>query len=319
MKGRDTVNRITSRFGAKSTALEVVGGIDLTGRTALITGGASGIGVETARALARAGASVVLAVRDLEAGARVAAMINAEVGAPRVSVDQLELGALESVRSLAMRWGDRPLSLLINNAGVMACPEGTTRDGFETQFGVNHLGHFLLTLLLVPALKQGAPARVISVSSSAHGMSDINFDDPNFRQRPYDPFTAYGQSKTANALFALEFDRRFRDSGIRAFSLMPGVIHTNLGRHLPDADWSSIQHLAKDVEQGASTTVWAATSPDLDGHGGLYLENCAEAAPFVRGMPRGTGVMPYATDPVAAQRLWTMSEAMVGLETGADI
>ena len=306
------MERITSRFGQKSTALEVVDSIDLTGRTAIVTGGASGIGIETARALARAGASVTLAVRDLAAGARVAAEINGETGAERVSVDALELGSLASVRAFAARWGDRPVSLLINNAGVMACPQGYTEDGFETQFGVNHLGHFLLTELLVPALEKGAPARVIAVSSSAHGMSDVDFDDPDFRHRPYDAFKSYGQSKTANALFAVEFDRRYRDRGIRAFSLMPGVIHTNLGRHVPGSDWSAIEHLVKTVEQGASTSVWAATAPELEGQGGLYLENCARAEPFVRGMPRGMGVMAYALDPDAARRLWTLSEEKVG-------
>lgn len=302
-----------SGFGAQSTALEVVDGIDLTGRTAIVTGGASGIGVETARALVHAGASVLLAVRNPEAGARVAAAINVEIGTERVSVDCLELGSLASVRAFAARWGDRPLSLLINNAGVMACPQGATEDGFETQFGVNHLGHFLLTMLLLPALEKGSPARVIAVSSSAHGMADVDFDDTDFRNRPYDAFRAYGQSKTANALFALEFDRRYRERGIRAFSLMPGVIHTNLGRHVPDAGWADIEHLAKTVEQGASTSVWAATAPELGGQGGLYLENCAEAEIFVRGMPRGTGVMPYARDPDAARRLWALSEEKVGL------
>lgn len=306
-------DRITSRFGAGSTALEVIAGSDLSGRNAIVTGGASGIGVETARALASAGANVLLAVRDLQAGDRVAAEINAGVGAERVTVDQLELGSLASVRAFAARWGDHPLSLLINNAGVMACPQGTTEDGFETQFGVNHLGHFLLSLLLVPALEKGAPSRVVSLASSAHGMGNIDFDDPDFRHRPYEAFQAYGQSKTANILFALEFDRRYAARGIRAFSLMPGVIHTRLGRHIPGEDWSSIAHLSKTVEQGASTTIWAATSPDLDGRGGLYLENCAQAEPFARGMPRGTGVMPYALDPQAARRLWALSEEKVGL------
>ncbi|WP_176593333.1 SDR family NAD(P)-dependent oxidoreductase [Sphingobium sp. EM0848] len=308
--------RVTSRFGAQSTALEVIEGIDLAGRATIVTGGASGVGVETARALAHAGASVLLAVRDLQAGTRIAAVINVEVGADRVSVDFLELGSLASVRAFAERWGERPLSLLINNAGVMACPQGTTEDGFETQFAVNHLGHFLLTTLLVPALEKGVPSRVIAVSSSAHALSDVDFDDPDFRKRPYDAFQAYGQSKTANALFALEFDRRHRDRGIHAFSLMPGVIQTNLGRHVPDADWSAIEHLTKTVEQGASTSVWAATAPELEGKGGLYLENCAEAEVFVRGMPRGTGVMPYARDPDAARRLWALSEEKVGLAVG---
>jgi NAD(P)-dependent dehydrogenase (short-subunit alcohol dehydrogenase family) len=306
-------DRIISRFGAKSTALEVIEDIDLTGHAAIITGGASGIGVETARALATAGATVLLAVRDLAAGERVAADINAQVGVERVSVDQLELGSLASVRAFAARWGDKPLALLINNAGVMACPLGYTEDGFETQFGVNHLGHFLLATLLVPALEKGTPSRLISVSSSAHGQSDVNFEDPDFRHRDYDPFKSYGQSKTANALFAVEFDRRYKDRGIRAFSLMPGVIHTNLSRHVTGADWSAIDHLRKTVQQGASTTVWAATSSDLDGQGGLYLENCAQAEPFARGMPRGVGVMPYALDPDAAGRLWTLSEEKVGL------
>ena len=317
-----TAPRVTSRFDHTSTAMEVIKGVDLTGKTAIVTGGASGLGVETARALASAGAQVVIAVRDIAAGDKVAKAINAEVGAERVSVEVLELGSLASVRDFARRWGDRPLNLLINNAGVMACPQGYTEDGFETQIGVNHLGHFLLTTLLTPSLEAGAPSRLISVSSSTHQHSDVNFDDPHYRTREYSPFPAYGQSKSANALFAVEYDRRYRDKGVRAFSLMPGVIDTNLGRHVgPELSGRLAAQSAeipperrirrKNVEQGAATTIWAATAPELEGHGGLYLEHCNQALPHADTLPLGEGVKPHALNPDSAARLWTWSEAQV--------
>jgi NAD(P)-dependent dehydrogenase (short-subunit alcohol dehydrogenase family) len=319
-------SRITSRFDAKTTALEVVAGIDLSGRSAIVTGGASGIGVETVRALASAGAQVTIAARNLQAAAAVAGMINGELGAARVSFDALELGDLASVREFARRWSEKPLSLLINNAGVMACPLGRTKDNFEIQFGTNHLGHFLLATLLVPALEAGAPSRLISLSSSGHMSSAIDFEDPNYLQRSYHPFKAYGQSKTANALFAVEYDRRHRERGVRAFSVMPGVIETHLGRHMtpelmaelglkpPGRGEDNLRLLRKSAAQGAATSVWAATAPELAGVGGLYLEDCAEALPFSRDLPRGKGVMPHALDPQSARRLWDLSEALINTD-----
>lgn len=317
--------RVTSRFGKHTLAAEVIAGIDLSRSNAIVTGGASGIGIVTARVLAEAGAGVTIAARDLKFAQSAADEINAEIGASRVQVEALELGDLSSVRAFAHRWGDKPLSLLINNAGIMACPMSRTADGFEMQFGVNHLGHFLLSLLLAPALEKGAPSRLISLSSAGHFYGDVDFDDPNFERREYQPWRAYGQSKTANALFAVEFDRRFRDRGVRAFSVMPGVITTNLGRHLtPELRAQLTQSRSstdardelerKSVEAGAATSVWAATAPELDGHGGLYLEDCAQAVPFTKDLPRGKGVMPHALDPEAARRLWDLSEKMVSLK-----
>lgn len=312
--------RVTSGRDRNATALDMITGIDLSGRTAIVTGGASGIGIETVRALAHAGADVTIAARNEAAAREVAEQINGEVGAQRVSWDFLELGDLSSVRAFAERWGDRPLSILVNNAGVMACPLGRTKDGFETQFGTNHLGHFLLARLLVPALEKGAPSRLVSLSSAGHMYSPIVFDDPNYEHRAYRPFEAYGQAKTANALFAVEFDRRHRDKGIRAFSVMPGVINTNLGRHMtPElreelgikpGSKTGLESMYKTAAQGASTSVWAAASPDLDGTGGLYLEDNAQAVPWSKGLPRGTGVMPHALDPDAATRLWDLSEEL---------
>ena len=313
--------RVTSGRDRTATALDMIAGIDLSGRNAIVTGGASGIGIETVRALARAGADVTIAARNEAAARDVADRINAEVGAARVGWDQLELGDLASVRAFADRWGARPLSILVNNAGVMACPLGRTKDGFEMQFGTNHLGHFLLATLLVPALEKGAPSRLVSLSSAGHIYSPIYFDDPNYERRAYRPFEAYGQAKTANALFAVEYDRRHRDKGIRAFSVMPGVIKTNLGRHMtpemreelgltPDSN-SGLEAMYKTAEQGASTSVWAATSPDLDGKGGLYLEDNAQALPWSKDLPFSVGVMPHALDPDAARRLWDLSETLV--------
>jgi NAD(P)-dependent dehydrogenase (short-subunit alcohol dehydrogenase family) len=314
--------RVTSDRDRTATALDMVEGIDLAGRNAIVTGGASGIGIETVRALARAGANVTIAARNETSAEAIAGEINAELGAERVAWDRLELGDLASVRDFAARWGDRPLSILINNAGVMACPLGRTKDGFETQFGTNHLGHFLLSTLLVPALRKGAPSRLVSLSSAGHMSSPIDFDDPNYLVRDYHPFKAYGQAKTANALFAVEFDRRYRDEGIRAFSVMPGVINTNLNRHMTaelreelgiqPGSKTGLEAMYKSPAQGASTSVWAAASPDLEGHGGLYLENNAEAVPWDKSLPRGVGVMPHALDPDAARRLWDLSEDLTG-------
>ncbi len=316
-------DRITSRFGAFTPARDVVQGLDLSGRTAIVTGGATGIGVETARALSEAGARVVLAVRNLQAGAQAAADIARTAKAP-VTLESLDLADLASVRDFTDRWGDHPLHMLINNAGVMACPQSYTADDLEMQIGTNHFGHYRLAVGLVPALMAGAragrSARVVALSSIGHRRSPVHFDDVNYRHRPYDKWEAYGQSKTANALFAVGFDRRFRDQGITANAVMPGGIMTPLQRHLRreemlDFGWINEQgevHAGfKTPEQGASTSVWAATAPELEGIGGLYLENCGQAPPFEKANPT-IGVMPHALDPEAAERLWELSVETTG-------
>jgi NAD(P)-dependent dehydrogenase (short-subunit alcohol dehydrogenase family) len=313
---------LTSPLAPRPDALDLVRGRDLSGRTAIVTGASSGIGVETARTLALAGAEVVLAVRDATAGQEVADALNREAGTPRATVQALELASLASVRDFARRWAGRPLHLLINNAGIMACPHGTTEDGFETQFGVNHLGHFLLSVLLAPALVKGAEgakitSRVVSVSSGGHLIDGVDFDDPHFRHRTYGEWRAYGQSKTANILFAVGFDRRFKAQGVRANAIAPGMIKTRLSRHLTPATWKEIginppPEAYKTPQQGASTTIWAAVGPELEGVGALYLEDCQQA-PLCDPSQKFACVAPYALDPALAERLWDLSAR----ETGA--
>ncbi|KXK58717.1 oxidoreductase [Micromonospora rosaria] len=303
---------VSTPFTARSTALEVVAGIDLTGRRAVVTGGASGIGVETARALAAAGAEVTLAVRRPDDAHRVAAEITGSTGNDRVHVAPLDLADPASVAAFVAGWSGE-LHILVNNAGVMAAPETRTPQGWELQFATNHLGHFALATGLHPALAAAGGARIVSVSSTAHLRSEVVFDDIHFRQRPYDPWLAYGQSKTANVLFAVEATRRWAGDGILTNALMPGAIHTNLQRYVSDEDLARMRAASggaaadwKDVEQGAATSVLVATSPLLDGIGGRYFEDCQQAAPHQPGTR--TGVAAYALDPQAAQRLWQVSE-----------
>ncbi|HJV41225.1 SDR family NAD(P)-dependent oxidoreductase [Caulobacter sp.] len=318
-------DRITSPFGAKSTAREVVAGHDLSGRVAIVTGAATGIGVETARALADAGAEVIIAARKPELGEEVANRINEEVGMKRVSFGMLDLSSFEAIRHFAHRWGDRRLNILINNAGVMACPLSRTADGLEMQIGTNHFGHFLLSVLLAPSLVDGAEhsghrSRLVSLSSIGHRRSPIHFEDPNYNSRPYDKWEAYGQAKTANSLFAVGFDKRFKDKGVNANAVMPGGIMTPLQRHLPLEEQQALGWIDekgkpregfKTTEQGAATSVWAATGDELEGVGGLYLEDCAQAVPWSKDTP-WVGVMPHALDPEAAERLWTLSVETTG-------
>ena len=299
--------RITTPFTKESTADEVVAGIDLTGRRAIVTGGASGIGVETARALARAGAEVTLAVRNTEAGYRTAEDITASTGNPRMHVVHLELTDRDSVAQVAAGW-QGPLHILVNNAGVMAEPLTRTAEGWEHQFATNHLGHFGLALGLHDALAQAGNARIVSVSSLAHLRSGIIFDDIHFERREYDPWLAYGQSKTANVLFAVEATKRWAGDGITANALTPGGIRTNLQRHQEDnADFAELTKTFpwKTPEQGASTSVLLAASPLLEGISGRYFEDCNEALPNP-GTP-GSGVAAHALDPEAATRLWEAS------------
>ncbi|WP_155375313.1 SDR family NAD(P)-dependent oxidoreductase [Catellatospora vulcania] len=304
--------RITTPFTATSTAAEVVQGVDLTGRRAVVTGGASGIGVETARALAGAGAEVTLAVRDTAAGDRTAADITATTGNKDIHVARLDLADQDSVAAFTAAW-DGPLHILVNNAGIMAAPLMRTPQGWEMQFATNHLGHFALARGLHSALAAAGGARVVSVSSSAHLRSPVVFDDIHFTRREYEPWAAYGQSKTANVLFAVEGTRRWAGDGITVNALMPGAIQTNLQRYVSEEELNRLRAQLgggdfqwKTPEQGAATSVLVATSPLLDGVGGRYFEDCAEAEPNTGGGRRG--VAAYALDPAAAQRLWEITE-----------
>lgn len=307
------MSRITTPFGATSTAAEVIDGTDLTARRAVVTGGASGIGVETARALASAGAEVTLAVRNLEAGERTADDIIATTGNKQVSVAHLELADPASVAAFTAGW-DGPLHILVNNAGVMAAPLTRTAQGWELQFATNHLGHFGLTTGLHGALAAAGGARVVSVSSAAHLRSPVVFDDIMFQTREYEPWSAYGQSKTANVLFAVEASRRWAGDGIRVNALHPGAISTNLQRHVSEQELNRMRAAAgsgdaaprwKSVAAGAATSVLLAASPLVEGVAGRYFEDCNEAGPHQEGSR--TGVAAYALDPEAAQRLWRYS------------
>jgi NAD(P)-dependent dehydrogenase (short-subunit alcohol dehydrogenase family) len=315
-----TAPRITTPFGFSSTAAEVIAGVDLSGKRAIVTGASSGIGVETARALAGTGAAVTLAVRDTAAGERVAADIRSDTGNDTVNVGALDLSDPVSVRAFAGEWNG-PLDILVNNAGVMAIQELTlSASGHEMQFATNHLGHFALALGLHDALAAAGGARIVSVSSGGHLRSPVVFDDIDYRFRDYDPLGAYGQSKTANVLFAVEATRRWASDGILANALMPGGIATPLQRHLPAhyAEQALEAFRAagtdfKSVQQGAATSVLLAASPILDGVGGRYFENCNEAVPVDRrGGPGQGGVAPYALDPANAERLWELSLRLVG-------
>jgi NAD(P)-dependent dehydrogenase (short-subunit alcohol dehydrogenase family) len=310
---------ITTPFGFASTAADVVEGVDLSGKRAIVTGAASGIGVETARALASAGAAVTLAVRNVVQGEVVAVDLRATTGNGAVSVAPLDLADLDSVAAFVAAWNG-PLDILVNNAGVMAVQELTlSAGGHEIQFATNHLGHFALTVGLHDALASAAQARIVAVSSSGHLRSPVIFDDLDYAFRDYEPFNAYGQSKTANVLFAVEANRRWAADGITANALMPGGILTALQRHLA-ADYGAqaaerfqaAGRQLKTAEQGAATSVLLAASPLLAGVGGRYFEDCTEA-PIVHERGAGMiGVAPYALDPANAQRLWDLSLSLVG-------
>ncbi|MFJ5222986.1 SDR family NAD(P)-dependent oxidoreductase [Streptomyces sp. NPDC088400] len=312
---------IGSGFGARSTAADVLRGIDLTGQLALVTGGYSGLGLETTRALAGAGAQVVVPARRREAAEQALA------GIDHVEVDELDLADLDSVRRFAERFTatGRTIDLVINNAAIMACPETRVGPGWEAQFATNHLGHFALVNRLWPAIASGG-ARVVSVSSSGHRNSDIRWDDVMFEQG-YDKWQAYGQAKTANALFAVQLDALGRDAGVRAFSVHPGGILTPLQRHLAkeemvaagwiDEEGNTINPAFKTPEQGAATQVWAATSPQLAGAGGVYCEDVDIAAPAAADTSVPGGVRAYATDPEQAARLWQLSAELTGVDAFA--
>jgi NAD(P)-dependent dehydrogenase (short-subunit alcohol dehydrogenase family) len=304
---------ITTPFNGLSTTAEVTAGVDLTGRRVIVTGGASGIGVETARAMAHAGAEVTLAVRDLAAGRRVAQEISAETDAPAVDVAPLELTDCASIAAFLAAWSG-PLHVLVNNAGVMRIPQlERTPEGWEMQFATNHLGHFVLTVGLHDALAAAGSARVVVLSSSAHLRSPVVFEDIHYTSRPYDPHLAYAQSKTANVLFAVGAAARWIDDGIAVNAVMPGTIATNLMRHL-SADWldrareqSGGYFATKTPAQGAATTVLVAASPLLEGVSGRYFEDCNEAVVLEEHTSYASGVATYALDAGNADRLWDES------------
>ena len=314
-----------SEFGFSSTADEVLEGKDLSGRTALITGGYSGLGKETARAMAAKGAHIILSGRDAGKLDEAAAEIADATGA-RVDTLVCDLASLDNVRAAAKEAAERfdKIDLLINNAGVMAPPLERTAEGFELQFGTNHVGHFLLTNLLMPLVEKGERPRIVNLSSRGHHFDHVHFDDPNYQEREYEKWPAYGQSKTANILFAVGLEKRLADRGIHAYALHPGGIQTNLGRHMTEEDMSwmmdRIRKMAeksgaqpqgfKTIPQGAATTCWVATADELEGAGGVYCEDCHVANQDDED-PTG-GVKSYAIDPEKADRLWAMSEEMVG-------
>jgi NAD(P)-dependent dehydrogenase (short-subunit alcohol dehydrogenase family) len=316
---------MSSSFGATSTADEVLRGIDLTQKTILVTGVSAGLGVETARALAAHGAQVIGAARDLSKAHAATEQVRAQAsrgGALRLV--QLDLASLASVRRCAdsLLAEGKPIDVIIANAGVMACPKSTTVDGFETQLGTNHLGHFVLVNRIASLLQPGS--RLVNLSSAGHRFADVDLDDPNFEHSPYAEFIAYGRSKTANVLFAVEFDHRHKARGVRATALHPGVIHTELSRHMsPEvmqrliADINANQPAGaapvswKSIAQGAATSVWAACVADAESIGARYCEDC-HVAEVVTEPGLRWGVRPYALDPQRAQALWRKSEEWVG-------
>jgi NAD(P)-dependent dehydrogenase (short-subunit alcohol dehydrogenase family) len=302
---------VTTPFTKESTAAEVIAGTDLAGRRVVVTGAASGIGVETARALAGAGAEVTLAVRNLDAGKQTAEDIVATTGNTQLHVAHLDLTDQASVHRFVADW-QGPLHVLVNNAGVMAAPETRTPEGWELQFATNHFGHYTLTTGLHTALAAAGGARVVSVSSSGHLISPVVFDDIHFENRPYNSWSAYGQSKTANILLSVEITKRWADDGITSNALMPGAIRTNLQRHVSMADierarkeMGADETFWKSPEQGAATSVLLAASPLVDGVSGRYFEDVNEAEPTQPGTRYG--VAAYALDPEAAERLWAYS------------
>lgn len=302
---------VSTPYGFTSTAADVLTGVDLSGRRAVVTGATSGIGVETARALAAAGATVVLGARRLDAGRRIAAEIRESTGNDAVVPELLDVADLVSVRDFVARSGVEPVHMLINNAGIMALPElSRTNEGREMQFATNYLGHFALTLGLYPALRAAGGARVVSVSSSGHLFSPVVFDDLDYRFRPYDPWTAYGQSKTADVLLAVGVTQRWHDDQIVGNALNPGAIATGLQKHT--GGLQTPVERRKTVEQGAATSVLLAASPLVDGIGGRYFEDCNES-PVVTQRPDdfSGGVAPYALDPDNAARLWDIGAAFV--------
>jgi len=304
---------IPSGFGATTTTREVLGERNLEGVTAIVTGGYAGVGLETTRALAGAGATVIVPARTPDKAKAALA------GIPRVELEAMDLAEPKTVDAFADRFlaSQRALQVLINNAGVMGVPFSRDARGIEGHIATNHLGHFQLTARLWPALVQARGARVVSLTSAGHRRCAFDFEDPNFERRAYDKWLAYGQSKTANVLFAVALDARGEKHGVRAFAVHPGVIHTDLSRHLTEAEVSGVLSSAaqfmKTPDQGAATSVWCATSPQLDGKGGVYCADVDIAPAVPADSKEFSGVRPWAIDPDAAARLWTLSEHWAGL------
>src|ERR1700734_1206811 len=318
---------MSKSFGAESTTQEVLAGANLSGKRVLVTGVSAGLGVETARALAAHGAEVVGAARDLTKAKAATASVRADAAnGGSLELVQLDPAPLASVRAAADRLvaGGRLFDLVICNAGVMATPFGKTADGFETQFGTNHLGHFVLVNRIASLMKSGS--RPVNLSAAVHQLSDVDLDDPNFERTPYSAWASYGRSKTANILFAVEFDRRHKDRGIRAAALHPGAIQTELSRYLDEETRRQLTEIMtqvaklpgakpityKSVPQGAATSVWAAAVAKADAIGGRYCEDCHVAGVIDAPGFTFSGVRPYALNPERAQALWAKSEQMVG-------
>ena len=322
---------MTKTFGAESTTDEVLGGMNLTGKRVLVTGASAGLGVETARTLAAHGATVVGAARDLVKAQKATEVVRKDAShGGSLELVELDLASLKSVRACAgaLVKAGKPFDVVICNAGVMACPKGTTADGFETQFGTNHLGHFVLVNRIASLMKQGS--RLVNLSSAGHRFSDVDLEDPNFEHTPYTEFGAYGRSKTANVLFAVEFDRRHMGDGVRATAVHPGGIMTELGRHMTqallDAMLKNIEEANKaagappmkwkSIPQGAATTVWSGFVASADEIGGKYCEDC-HVAELQENPNARSGVRAYALDADRAKALWAKSEEMVGERFGS--
>ena len=312
---------IQSGFGIQTTAKEVLIGIDLTGKTAIVTGGYSGIGLETTRALAEAGATVIIPARTPEKAR------NSVVNIHNVELEEMDLIDSSSIDAFSQRFLDsgRALDILINNAGIMAAPLVRDSRGFESHFATNHLGHFQLTARLWPALKKSRKARVVSLSSTGIRFSGVNFEDPNFEKREYNKWIAYGQSKSANSLFAVALDKRGQKYGVRAFSVHPGrITSTDLIRYMSDEEKDAGGSEFQTTEQGAATSVWCATSPQLEGKGGVYCMNVDIANVIQESSLTGelgqvmSGVHPWAIDPELAEHLWKLSEDFTGVTFEAD-
>jgi len=320
---------MTAPFGEKSTTDDVLQGVDLKGKRILVTGASAGLGVETCRALAAHGATVVGAARDLKKAEAATAEVRAQAAnGGSLELIELDLADLASVRAAAdkLNAAGQPFDVIICNAGVMATPFGKTKDGFETQFGTNHLGHFVFVNRIAGLIKDGG--RLVNLSSAGHRFSDVDLDDPNFEHSEYTPFGAYGRSKTANILFAVEFDRRHKARGVRAVAVHPGGIQTELGRHMtPELVQGMIDNITaaakasggpafewKTIPQGAATSCWAAVVAPADLVGGLYCEDChvAEPASETVGLDTRGGIRAYALNPDRAKALWAKSEEMVG-------
>ncbi|PKP93277.1 MAG: short-chain dehydrogenase [Alphaproteobacteria bacterium HGW-Alphaproteobacteria-14] len=316
-----------STFGKDSTTDEVLAGKDMAGQTVFITGANSGLGQETARAMAACGAHVIMAGRDQAKLDEAAAAIRAQHPDANLETITCDLGNLASIRACGAEARARftRIDLLINNAGVMACPLMRTADGFEMQFGTNHLGHFALTAELLPLVEAGAnttgSGRIVNLSSRGHHFAPVDLDDPNFAERPYDPWQSYGHSKTANILFTVGLEERLSAKGIHAYAVHPGGIRTNLGRHMTEEMTAAlIERVTKSdsgfawktIPQGAATSCWAATAPKLEGTGGVYCEDCHVAA--IDNQSSEGGVRSYALDPAAAERLWTLSDQLTGAQ-----